>query len=407
MASLSRAGTFSALRHNNFRLYFGGQFISISGMWMQTVAQGWLVYHITGSELWLGIVACAAGLPSLVLSPVAGVVVDRFSRRDILLFTQAVEMVLAFILAWLTLTGVVEVWHVVLLAFLEGIVRTLDNPARQTFIKDMVGIEDLTSGVTLNSLIVNGGRIVGPALAGGLLVTVGAGWCFFMNGATFLAVLFSLWVMHVPHNVLAARQASPLARLREGLSFSRQHATIAPLILLAAVVSVFAVNIITLLPSFAATVLRDPINGYSTLSMAQGVGAVLGALALVWLSAHLGRGRVVVLMTIETSIAAILLSTMHTTAAAAFFMALMGLGYVTFFVAVNTLIQSEVPDEFRGRVMSLYTLTFLGLTPFGALFMGGIAEHMGAPLTMALYGLLNGVFGLYILLRWPAVRILK
>ncbi|MBZ0293254.1 MAG: MFS transporter [Anaerolineae bacterium] len=404
MASISQTGTFSALRHTNFKLYFGGQLVSITGTWMQALAQGWLVYYLTQSEGWLGIVACAAGAPSLILSPFAGVVVDRFRRRDILLFTQTLEMTLAFVLAWLTLTGTVQVWHVVVLALLGGILRTLDAPARQAFIRDLVGMEDLDSGVTLNSLMVNGGRIIGPAFAGALLATVGAGWCFFLNGATFLAVLLSLVIMRVPRAVTAIRRASPLAQMREGVQFSRGHITIAPLILMSAVMSLFAVNMVTVLPAFAAKVLNSPIDGYSVLSTAQGIGAVVGALGSVWLTHRFGHGWVVSFILIAISVVVFLLSRMTSIVPAAVFMGLMGACYVLFFVNINTLIQKQVPDEFRGRVMSLFTLTFLGLTPFGALAMGFIAESIGTPNTMALYGLLNGLLGAFILLRWSGVH---
>ena len=182
-AQVAPSRTFSALRHSNFRWYFGGQLISISGSWMQVLAQGWLVFELTHSELALGIVAGAAGIPSIFLSPFAGVVVDRFSRRTLLLLTQTLQMILAFILAALVFADTVQVWHIVLLALLLGLTKIVDAPARQAFIKDMVGPEDMSSGITLNSIMVNGGRVVGPALAGVLLASLGAGWCFFVNGS--------------------------------------------------------------------------------------------------------------------------------------------------------------------------------------------------------------------------------
>jgi MFS family permease len=403
----TRTGTFSALRHGNFRLYFGGQFIAISGMWMQTVALGWLVYFLTRSELWLGLVACAAGLPALLLSPFAGVVADRFRRRDILLFTQTIEMVLAFVLAWLTLVGLVQVWHVILLAFIEGSVRALDGPARQAFIKDMVGAEDLSSGITLNAIMINGGRIVGPAFAGLLLGTVGAGWCFLLRGVATLAVLTSLLVMHLPPRIRQIQSASPLTQIREGWHFARGHEVIAPLILLSAVTSVFAINVITVLPSFAATVLNSPINGYSVLSMVQGVGAILAGLALGLLTGQVGRGRFIMWMAVLTSVVLFALSRTTQVPPAALLMGLTGFCFVGFFVATNTALQDVVPDEFRGRVMSLFTLTFLGLTPFGALALGMIAERAGTSDALALYALLNGLLCLVILLRWPGLRAVK
>ena len=223
MATITRshAGTFSAMRHVNFRLYFVGQIISVSGMWMQGVAQGWLVFHLTRSEMWLGIVACAAGLPSLLLSPFAGVIIDRFPRRNILFITQTIQMGLALTLALLAFMETVQVWHVVALAVLGGVTRSLDAPSRQTFIRDLVGHEDLPSGITLNSLMVNGGRVIGPSMAGALLASVGAAWCFLLNGMAFAAPLVTLWMIHLSHPSQTQTRAAPLAQLREGLVFSR------------------------------------------------------------------------------------------------------------------------------------------------------------------------------------------
>ncbi len=398
-----QAGTFSAMRHPNFRLYFGGQLVSTAGMWMQTVAQGWLVFQLTRSEMALGLVACAGGIPPLLLSPFAGVVVDRVPRRTLLLWTQTVQMVLAFILAALVFAGTVEVWHIVLLAFLLGISNSVDAPARQSFIKDMVGPEDMGSGITLNSMMMNGARVVGPAVAGIMLASAGAGWCFLLNGVTFLAVLISLWVMDVPHPVPGVGRGSPIHLMREGLSYSRKHETILPLLLLAAVVSSFAVNIITLLPAYADTVLHSPVDGLSIMSIAQGTGALLGALLLAGLNYRFGRGRVTLFMLMVLSLAIVVVSGVAHVAVSAILMAVVGFSMVIFFVNANTMMQNEVPDAYRGRVMSLYTLTFLGLTPLGALLLGWIADHAGTPGALALYGLVNGVLALLIVLRWRAV----
>ena len=202
---------------------------------MQMLAQGWLVFYLTRSELALGLVTFASGVPALFLSPFAGVVVDRFSRRALLLVTQIVQMILAFVLAALVFTELVQVWHIVFLAFLLGLTKSLDAPARQAFIKDMVGHEDMSSGITLNSIMVNGGRVIGPSLAGVLLASLGAGWCFLLNGVTFIAVIFSLFVIREKYRVPGVGKGSPIKQMREGLAFSRRHQTILPLLLLAAV----------------------------------------------------------------------------------------------------------------------------------------------------------------------------
>lgn len=397
-----RTGTFSALRHTNFRLYFAGQFVAISGMWMQMIAQGWLVYDITGSELWLGIVAASAGLPSLVLSPFGGVVADRWPRRYLLMITSVIQMALALILAALVLLGTVQVWHVVVLAALGGITKSVDAPARQAFVKDMVGGDDLASGITLNSLMVNMARIVGPTLAGGMLATVGSGWCFLLAGLSYVAVLFSLRLMRVAHT-RRDNTVSPLAQLREGLVYSHRHPIIAPLLLLAAMTAALLVNTITLLPSFASNILHSPISGYSTLTTAQGVGAIVAGMLMATLTTRLGHGRVLGLMQAALVVSTLTLARTTTLPAAALMMGVYGFALVLIFVNTNTLLQTQVPDDFRGRVLSLFTLTFVGVAPVGALLMGGVADLVGTPTTITLYACLNGAAALAIFARWPQV----
>ena len=395
--------TFSALRHSNFRWYFGGQLISISGSWMQVLAQGWLVFQLTHSELALGVVAGAAGIPSIFLSPFAGVIVDRFSRRNLLILTQTLQMILAFILAALVFSDTVQVWHIVVLALLLGLTKIVDAPARQAFIKDMVGPEDMSSGITLSSIMVNGGRVVGPALAGVLLASLGAGWCFFVNGVTFLAVLVSLVVIHERFRVPGVGKGSPIQQMREGLVFSRHHETILPLLLLSAVGATFAVNTITLLPALADVVLHSPVDGLSLLSAMQGVGAIIAGLLLTPLVNRFGHGPVVSVMVMVWSWSMIMLASTSVMPLAAFYMGVFGFAFVLFFVNLNTMIQIVVPDGYRGRVMSLFTLTFLGLTPISALLIGALANVIGTPVTLALTGLINGSLALAILLRWRGV----
>jgi MFS family permease len=402
--SLFRAqvSTFSAFSYGNFRLYFLGQLVSVSGTWMQTVAQGWLVFHLTQSELYLGLVACAAGLPALLVSPYAGVHVDRTSRRTILVITQTAQMLLALILAFLTFAGLVQVWHVIALALLLGIVHAFDAPARQTFLRDMVGPESLASGISLNSTTFNAARIVGPTVAGVVLASVGSAWCFLLNSLSFLAVIASLLLMNV-HSVGKHQSGlPPLAQLLEGLRFTRGHDTIKPIILLSAVSSILCVNIVTLLPAFAATVLNSPIEGYATVSTMQGVGAVCAGLLAVFVG-RFGRGRVVAGMNLMLCLSVLIVSRMTLVPPAAALMALVGLSLILMFITMNTMIQTIVPDQYRGRVMSLYTLTFFGLAPFGALALGYIASQIGVPDALAFYAILNGVLVLAILARWPVM----
>lgn len=403
-APAARASTFAALRYANYRLYFGGQIVSLSGSWMQVVAQGWLVYHLTQSEMWLGVVAAASGLPSIVISPFAGVLVDRVSRRAILTATQIALMALAAIMAALTLSGIVQVWHVVALAALAGVANAVDAPARQAFVRDMVGRENITSGVALNSMMFNSARIVGPTIAGLTLASLGAGWCFLINATSFLAAIVALRLMHLEGAPApSVKGVAPLVALRDGVHYSRRHSTIGPLLLLSSVTCLFVVNIVSVLPSFAAVTLRSPVEGYSTLSMAQGIGAVLGALALAFIGRTFGRGHVISAMMILLMVSAVGLATATAVLPAALCMIVLGFSVVTFFVNINTLIQDEVPDEYRGRVLSLYTLTFLGLSPIGSLVLGALANSIGTPPAIALYGVLNGVLGVLVLLRWRTV----
>lgn len=398
------AGTLTALRYPNFRLYFVGQMISLSGTWMQIVAQGWLVFHLTQSELWLGLVACAAGLPSLVLSPVGGVLIDRIPRKRLLLFSQTAQMMLALILAVLAFTNVVQVWHIMLLAFLLGIVNAIDAPSRQAIIVDLVGHESLSSGIALNSFMFSVGRIFGPAAAGIALTQVGPAWCFLLNGLSFLAVIAMLLLMDMQVKPSGNSEFAPLKQLREGLSFARHHSTILPLLLLAAITSLLTANITTLMPAFADTVLHSPKEAYAAITTATGLGSALAGISMAKIGRRFGRGWVVITMSVFVTLVCLLVSAVTTVWLAVLLMGFYGFGIILEFVSVNTLIQSQVPDAYRGRVMSLYTLSWFGISPFGALGMGLLAAGVGTPGAIAIFTLIGGVLSIGILLRWRGVR---
>jgi len=411
MASIAQAEpakapvrTLSAFQYPNFRLYFIGQTISLSGSWMQIVAQGWLVFNLTQNELWLGLVACAAGLPSLLLSPLAGVVVERLPSRKLLLVTQTIQMILAFALAALAFTNTIAVWHIMLLAFLLGVTNAIDAPARQAIIAELVEREHLPSGIAMNSIIFNLSRVIGPVIAGIMLTQVGPAWCFFFNGLSFVAVIFMLYIMRVNVAPRTVKNFAPLNQLKEGLRFARQHNTIAPLLLLAVAAALFTNNISTLLPAFADTVLHSPKEAYANVTTAIGVGAVISGLTMGLFGRWLGRGRVVMVMAIVVSITAFLFSFTTTQLPAIIFAGLYGFGIILQFVTVNTLIQNEVPDAFRGRVLSLYTLSWFGIAPFGALLMGIVASIIGTPATIAIAAILGGLMSVAVLVHWPEAR---
>jgi len=405
MASTAQAAaprrTFSALRHHDFRLYFAGQLASTSGTWMQNVAQGFLVFQLTQSELWLGIVACAAGLPLVLLSPIAGVVVERIPRRQLMLYTQTVQMALAFILSALTFSNTVQVWHIVTLAFCLGLTNAFDAPARQTFVVEMVGREDLHSGIVLNSILNSSSRVLGPAAAGLALVALGPSWCFFLNGLSFLAVIVSLLLMHVPFAINHVSDVKPLQQLKDGLYYARHDETIAPLLLLTATVGFFAIPFLSFLPSFASVVLHSPKESYAAMTVAQGIGSVLAGGIVGWLVSRIKQGRLIALMVFSGAASTYLFSRMMIIPPAVVLSGFIGFATVTLVVGINTLIQTTVSDKFRGRVLALYSLAFFGLAPFGSLALGVIADRIGVQDALALYAFLGGLCGALILIRWP------
>ncbi len=414
MASLTHAQSFSpaqkpkpsttgALRSPNFRLYFGGQIVSISGTWIQNIAQGYLVFLLTKSELWLGIVACAAGLPVLLMAPFGGVIVDRVPRRTILICTQTTQMILAFVLAALTFTGVVQVWHVVVLAFLLGVTNTLDTPSRQMIIVEMVGRDELESGIAMNSIMNNIGRILGPAVAGLALVQFGTAWCFFMNGVSFVAVLIGLFLMKVPFAIKTINDVPPLRQLREGVEYSIKEPLILALLLITAISGLLSFPITQIMPAFADLVLHSADTGYAAMNVGVGVGCVIAGVLFGWSIVKFGKIRLVVGGMIISAIAMILLAMLNDIFLASFMCGVYGVFMLLQFMSINTTLQLITPDAFRGRVMSLYSLGLLGFTPFGALAMGAIATAFGTAFSVALYGILTAVLGIIVMIRWPVM----
>lgn len=396
--------SFAALKSANFRLYFIGQLISTSGTWMQTIAQGFLVFQITQSELWLGIVACAAGAPMLFIAPFAGVIVDRIPRRRVLLYTQTVQMGLAFILAALVFTNAVQIWHIVMLALLLGCTNAFDAPARQTLVSDLVGAEYLASGIALNSIIINGSRVFGPTMAGLFLVTLGPAWCFLLNGVSFMFVLLTLLVLRLSPAERRAHTTSAFAQLREGLRYVRGHEVVLSLLLLVASGGFFCWSTLSLFPAFADVILKSPKDGYAVISAANGFGAVVAGLSMSYIGQRYGRGRVISIVGPMIGVCIVLMSRTTTIPTAALMSAGFGFCAVAFFVMINTAIQLAIPNMFRGRVLSLYTLLIMGLNPFGALLLGTLAERVGNPNALLTYGVILTLVCTGVVLRYPKMR---
>ncbi|HTP43800.1 MAG TPA: MFS transporter [Candidatus Acidoferrum sp.] len=394
-----------ALRHRNFQLFFSGQLISLIGTWMDNIAEAWLVYRLTGSSLLLGTVAFAGQIPVFLLAPIGGMVADRWNRRRVVIATQASAMVLAGILAALTLTGRVKVWEVVVLAALMGAVNAFDIPARQAFLVDMVGREDLLNAIALNSSMFNGARVIGPSVAGILVASIGEGWCFAANSISYIAVIAGLLLMRVNPMAVETRGASPLDHIMEGFRFVWNTAPIRALLLLLGLVSLVAMPYSVLMPIFAAKILHGNARTLGTLMGATGVGALGGALTLASRSGVKGLGRWVAVACASFGAALILFSFSRWYFLSVVLLVPVGFAMMVQMASSNTLIQAMVPDRLRGRAMAVYSMMFMGMAPIGALLSGLSAEHIGAQWTLAIGGV-GAIIGAAIFARnLPKTRI--
>lgn len=367
-----------AMRHRNFRLYFFGQLVSLIGSWMQTTAQQWLVYRLTGSQLSLGLVTFAGFIPVLLLSLFMGVVVDRVSRRRLLLLTQSWFLLLALALAVLTFLGIVQYRHIIVLALLFGIGNALDMPARQAFNLDMVEHDDLFNAIALNSSVFNGARIIGPAIGGLVIASWGEGTAFGLNAVSFLAVIAGLLMMSLPPFQRPAQRDTGLGDLKRGLAYLVGDRQVLGLVTMVAAFSLIGFPYAVLLPVFAQDVLRIGVEGYGILLGAQGVGALAAALSLAILGDRRPKGRLLWLSRWMLVAAVALLGFSRTTALSMLALALAGFALISQLAVTNTLIQLAVPDDLRGRVLSTYTWALGGFWPLGALLIGALGSWLGA-----------------------------
>jgi MFS family permease len=408
-----------ALRHRNFQLFFSGQLISLIGTWMQTVAQSWLVYKLTGSGLLLGSVGFASQIPVFLVAPIGGITADRANRHRVVIATQTASMILAFILAALTLTHKVQVWHIFVLAALLGVVNAFDIPGRQSFLVEMVGKEDLMNAIALNSSMFNGARVIGPAVAGVLVARFGEGWCFFANGISYIAVIAGLMLMKVSAPARASAHRPPLEHLIEGFQFVERTTPIRALLLLLGLVSAVGMPYTVLMPIFADRILHR--GGQELASLigshdlgavrlgilmgAAGVGALLGALTLALRTGVKGLGRWVATCCAGFGVSLILFSFSKS-----FWLSVALLLPVGYFIMLqmassNTLIQAMVPDELRGRVMAVYSMMFMGMAPLGALMGGALSDRLGAPWTVAIGGFASVLGAWWFSAQLPKIRV--
>jgi MFS family permease len=375
-----------ALGHRNYQLFFGGQLISLIGTWMQNVAQAWLVYRLTHSSALLGAVGFVGQIPVFLLAWLGGMAADRYNRRKIVIATQTASMLWAFLLAALTLSGAVRIWHVFVLASLLGITNSFDIPARQSFIVEMVGREDLMNAIALNSSIFNASRVLGPSIAGVLLASIGEGWCFFANGVSFLAVIAGLLLMTVKGREPARDGAPGLSGVAEGLRYVVHNPPVHTILILLGILSVAGVPYSVLLPIFADRLLHGGARALGELSSAVGVGALAGALLLAGRRDVRGLGRWVALAALGFGASLLAFSASRLLWLSAAVLVPVGFSWVVQMGSSNTLIQSMVPDRLRGRVMALYSMMFMGMAPIGSLIAGAAAARFGAPATVAAAG---------------------
>ena len=386
-----RPGAFilRALAHKNYRLFFAGQSISLIGTWMTRIATAWLVYRLTGSALLLGVVGFAGQIPSFLLAPLAGVLVDRWNRQRLLVITQVLAMFQSLALALLTMTGLIKMWHVIVLSVLQGLINSFDMPARQAFVVEMVEKrEDLANAIALNSSMVNAARLLGPSIGGVVIAAVGEGWCFMIDAVSYIAVIASLLAMTITARVIqTTKDANVFQQLREGWSYATHFAPIRNVLLLLALVSLVGMPYTVLMPVFANDVLHGGPNTLGLLMAASGVGALVGALFLAARKTVLGLGKFIPLMAGAFGAGLIAFSFTRVLWLSLALMVVTGLGFMVQMAVSNTVLQTIVDEDKRGRVMSFYTMAFMGTAPFGSLLAGSVADRIGTPHTLLCGGI--------------------
>jgi MFS family permease len=387
------AHAWRALRHRNFRLYFTGQSISLIGTWMTRIATSWLVYRLTGSALLLGVVGFAGQIPTFLLAPFAGVLVDRLNRRNLLVWTQVLAGLQSLAIAALTLAKVITIHEIIALSAFQGLINAFDMPGRQSFLVQMVSDDtgkpekqDLSNAIALNSSIVNMARLVGPALAGLVIAAVGEGYCFAIDGVSYIAVVVSLLMMRVPPSTLKRATTSMLEQLREGWSYVVNFRPIRTILTLFALLSLMGMPFIVLMPIFASQVLHGGPHTLGYLMGASGVGALVSALSLALRKSVRGLTTMIQIAAIMFGSGLILFGLSRHLALSLFLMLIVGFGMMQGLAASNTVIQTLAPEDKRGRVMSYYTMAFVGMTPFGSLLAGALAHKFGAPHAVIITG---------------------
>jgi MFS family permease len=395
--------TFASLKYPNYRLWFYGQLVSLVGTWMQATAQGYLIYELTHSPAYLGYVGFAAGIPAWLFTLYGGLIADRVPRRTLLVVTQTAMMTLAFCLAGLTFTGWVRPWHIIIFAFLLGIANAFDAPARQAFVLEMVSRQDLTNAIALNSTMFNSATAIGPAAAGLIYAWLGPAWCFTINAISFIAVIIALLMMRLEKPILLVRKSSLMLDIRAGLTFVTTDKAVRTIILNLGIISLFGLSFVTLMPAWAVEILGGDASTNGWMQSARGIGALVGALMTAAVGRLHVRGKLLTSGNIVMPVFLLVFAGLRALPLSLLALLGIGWGFMVYANNANSLVQTQVPDELRGRVMGIYTLTFFGLMPIGALLAGVAAENLGEPLTVIMGALVLLFAALLVLWRVPVL----
>ncbi len=378
---------FRALRIRNYKLFFSGQLVSLLGTWIQNIALGWLIYRLTGSAFWLGIVGFAGQIPALFLTPFAGVFADRLNRRKVLILVQIIPMILAFTMATLVFTDKIQVWQIVMIASINGMVMAFDTPFRHAFLLELVGEKDLLqNAIALNSTLINSARFIGPMIGGVLIAAIGEGGCFFVNGVSFLAVVFALISMKVISTTSNKDRGSVLVELKEGLKYSFNFKPIRYLLILVVSTSFFGLPFQVFLPVFAKEILGGDSQMLGFLTGAVGAGALTGAFYLASRRNTKGLPNLILISAILFGLGLMAFSLSSLTVLSIPLLFVVGFGMISQYASANTLLQTIVEDSKRGRVMAFYGMSFLGITPLGSLLLGTVTKAIGVPYTLLISG---------------------
>ncbi len=399
--------TFISLKYPNYRLWFFGQLISLVGTWTQTTAQGYLIYQLTKSPEYLGFVSFANGIPSWLFTLYAGAIADRIPRRTLMVITQSSMLILAFIMAFLTFTNTIQWWHILILTFFLGISNAFDAPARQAFVLEMVDRQDMTNAIALNSTMFNSALVLGPAFGGLVYAWVGPGWCFTINGISFIAVIIALLMMRLQPFKPVPSKGDAFSDMRDGMKYVMGHSAVRTLIVNLFIFSIFGFGFVTLLPAWAVAVLGGDATTNGFLQAARGFGSLIGALMVAAMGRIKFRGKIWTINSFLLPIMMVIFATMRSLIPSLVAIACAGFATMMVLNVTNAMVQSRIADEMRGRVMGIYTFFFFGAFPLSSLLAGWAAEKIGEPITVTISAIILFIFAIWVVLRQPSLRAME